>query len=222
EQPHLHRIHRVAGQRSVNHRRFKSLLDRRDVLLRNHTTHNVVHKLETFLAVITGTDLKYDVRKLTATTSLLLVYFLVLNRSGKRFFVRHLGSTLIDLNFELALQTIDDDLKVKLTHTAENGLTGLLVGMNAQRRVFFHELRDRHAELVDISLLLRLNSVTDNRIREHHRLEYHLALFVAQRVAGLDILEAYYSTDVTSLEALDLVLLVRVHLEDARDTLLLS
>src|SRR5690606_30993257 len=199
EQPNFHRIHRVTGQRSVHHRRLKSLLDCRDVFLRNHTTYDVVHKLKTFLAVITGTDLKYDVRELTATTGLLLVYFLVLNCSGKRFLVRHLGSTLVDFNFELTLQTINDDLKVEFAHTAKNGLTCLLVGMNAQRRVFLNELRDRHAEFVDISLLLRLDRIPDNRIREYHRLKHHLALFIAQRVAGLDVLKAYHRTDVTSL-----------------------
>src|SRR5690606_7580755 len=222
EQPYLHRVYRVASQRSVHHRRLKALLYGGDVFLGNDTTYNVVHKLQAVLVVVTGTEFKHDVRKLTATTRLLLVYFLVLHRSRKGLLISHLWRTLVDLNLKLALQPVDDNLQVKLTHTTKNGLTRLLVGMNPQRGVFFDQLRNRHTQLVDIRLLLGLNSVADNRVREYHRLEHYLALFIAQRIAGLDVFKAHHGADITGRKPIDLVLLVGVHLEHTRNTLLLS
>ena len=60
---------------------------------------------------ITRSNLKYDISKFTTTTSLFLVNFFMFNRFRKSFFISNLRSTLVDLNFKLTLQTIDDNLQ---------------------------------------------------------------------------------------------------------------
>src|SRR5690606_16853690 len=109
----------VSCQRTIYHRLFKSLLNGRNEFPRNNTTNDIIDKLQTVFAIVTGSKLKQDIGKFSATTGLFLVHFLMFNGLGKRFFVSNLRGTLIDLNFELAFQPVNNDLQVQLTHSAK-------------------------------------------------------------------------------------------------------
>src|SRR5690606_31863204 len=203
----FHRVDRIARQRSVDHGLLKSFLYRRNELAGNYTTHDVIHKFQTFFTIITRPDLKHDVRKLTTATGLLLVYVLVLHGSGERFLVGNLGRTLVDLYLELTPQPVDDDLQVKLTHTAKYGLPRFLVGVHPQREVFLHKLGDSHPQLGVVGLLLWLDAVTANVIGRYHRLHHNCTLFVAMGGAGLNILDSYAGAGISGMQPLDLILL---------------
>src|SRR5690606_31184922 len=183
---------------------------------------NLVNKFEAFLLVLAGPDFEHNIGKFTATTRLFLVDLLMINILGECFLVSNLGSALVNLYLEFTSESVDNNLEVQFTHTAEDGLTGLLVGMHTKSRILFDEFSDSHAELVSVGLFLRFNSVADNGLGEDHRFENNLALLVAKSISGFDILKSDDRSDITCLEAFDLVLLIRVHLEDTRDTLLVA
>ena len=73
---------------------------------------------------------------------------------------------------------------MQLAHALEDGLAGLLVGLDAERRVLGHQLGQRDAELLLVALGLRLDRDLDDRLGELHALEDHRLLRIAQRVAG--------------------------------------
>ena len=54
---------------------------------------------------------------MTLTTGLLLVLFTQLDSLGDGFLVANLRTTLVSLYTELSLKTVNDDIKMKLTHT---------------------------------------------------------------------------------------------------------
>src|SRR5690606_1257773 len=199
-----------------------SLLNGRDEFFRNDTTYDVINKLQSFFSIHTRPDFEDDIRKLTATTGLLLVNFLMFDRGRKRFFVSYLRSALVDLYLELALEAVDDDLKVKFAHAAQDSLTSLLVGVNPKGWILFYQLRNSHSQFIRIRLLLRFNGVTDNRLWKHHRFQNYFAFLITKGVARLDVLKAHHSTDISAMQTLDLILLVGVHLKHARDSFFLS
>ena len=51
----------------------------------------------------------------------------MLDGSGDGLLVVDLRCTLVDLYTELTAETVHDNVKMKLTHTADDGLTGLTV-----------------------------------------------------------------------------------------------
>ena len=51
----------------------------------------------------------------------------MLNSRGDSLFVVNLRSTLVNLNTELTTKTVNNDIEVKLTHTADDSLTCLVV-----------------------------------------------------------------------------------------------
>ena len=111
---------------------------------------------------------------------------------------------------------------MKLAHSLDDRLAGVLVLLGAERRVFFGQLLDGDTQLLLVGLRLRLDRDLDDGLRERHRLENDLVGRVAQRVTRRGVLEADDRVDVTGGHAVDRVLLVGVHLEDLPDALLLA
>ena len=104
----------------------------------------------------------------------------------------------VRLDLELAQQTVDDDLQVELAHAGDDGLTGFVVGGDAERRVLLGELLKSEAHLVLLSLGLRLDGNVDNRIGELHGLENDRSVLVAERVTRGGVLQANYGNNVAS------------------------
>ena len=219
DQRDLHRVHRITGQRTVGHSRLEALLNRRNELLGNVAALHLIDERKAHLAVLGGTDLEDDVGELTAAAGLLLEDLAVLNRLGERLLVVHLRGTLVDLHAELAAQTVYDDVEVELTHTADNRLTRILVGVNREGRVLLSQLAQGDTELVEVLLGLGLYGQTDHRLGEGHLLQHDRCVLGAERVARADLLETYGCADVAGADGLHRVLLVGVHLVDTADTL---
>ena len=127
EESNLERLYLVACKDAVGHSLGKSFFYARNKFLRHVSTLDLFVELKTDNTFISRTDLDKNVSKLTTTTGLLLEHFLVLNGSGNGFLVVDLRSTLVDLEAELTAETVDDDVKVKLTHTADDGLACIRV-----------------------------------------------------------------------------------------------
>ena len=164
---YLQLIQRIASEDTVGHSLLEALLYRGDKFLRHVTALNFVYELQvTFEAFVSGLYSDDDVSELTATTRLLLVDFTELNGLRDSFLIRYLGLTLVSFDLEFALQTVDNDLEVELTHTADDGLTGLFVGLHTEGGVFFGELSQTDTHLIHILLRLRLDSDTDNGLGE--------------------------------------------------------
>ncbi len=82
--------------------------------------------------------------------------------------VGNLRLTHVGLNIELATHTVNEDVKVKLTHTGDHSLTSFLVLLYAEGGVFFSKLLDSSTQLLLVSLGLGLNSNRDNWLGEAH------------------------------------------------------
>ena len=77
----------------------------------------------------------------------------------------------------------------------------------------------RHFFLVRLGL--RLDGHRDNRLRERRRFEQDRVIFVAERVAGRDILHADDRGDIAGVTGLDILAFVRLDLDQAADALAL-
>ena len=95
----------------------------------------------------------------------------VLDRLGDAFAVGDLRFANDRFHTVGALQDVDLNVEVKLTHALENGFTGILVRLNDEGRVFRHHLTDRGAHLFRVTLILRFDRDGDNGLWEHHGLE---------------------------------------------------
>src|SRR5690606_25572061 len=200
-----------------------ALLDRRDVLARNHATLDGVDELEAGTARLERLELDDDVTILAAATRLLdELPFGFLDRLADRFAVGHLRLADRSLDAELALHAIDQDLEMELAHARDDRLAALLVGTHAERRVFLGEARQRDAHLLLVGLGLGLHGLRDDGLGELHALEDDGRVGIAQRLAGGDLLEAHAGGDVARPDFLDLLAVVGAHLQQPSDALLLA
>ena len=123
-------------------------------------------------------------------------------------FVVNLRRTLVDIHTELTTKTVNDDVKVKLTHTADDSLAGLVVSLDCEGRVLLSKLCESDTEFVKVFLSLRFYSKSDNRIRELHRLKSDRTRLNADGITCAEILETYCSADITGLHEVDRILFV--------------
>src|SRR5690606_33990451 len=152
---HVH--DRVARQDAPAHRFADTGLDRRDVFLGHHTADDLVDELDA-LAARRRLHVDEDVAVLAAPAALAHEAALdPLNRTGEGLLVGDLGPPDVGLNLELPQQPVDDDLQVQLAHALDDRLARLLVGVDAEGRVFLGQLAQGLAHLVLVGLGLRLD-----------------------------------------------------------------
>src|SRR5690348_1706108 len=220
DQAHLDVDDREPGHHAVGDGFLDALVDRGDVFLRNHAADDRVLELVT-LAAFLRFDLQHDVAVLALAARLAHELAFLLDRLADGFAVSHLRLADVGLHVELALHAIDDDVEVQLAHAGDDRLARFLVGAYAEGRILLREARQRHAHLFLVRLGLRLDRHRDHRIRERHALQRDHVVGRAQRVAGGDVLQAHRRGDVAGADFLDFLAVVRVHLQDAADALLL-
>ena len=209
----------VAGEDARLHRLLDAEVDGGDVLPRDLAADDLVDELVAS-ARLGRLEVDDDVAVLAAATGLTDELSLdLLDRLADRLAVRDLRAPDVRVDGELAQQPVDDDLEVQLAHARDQRLPGLLVRADAERRVLLDEPLERGCELVLIGLRLRLDRDGDHGVGEDHRLEADRRRVDGERIAGRRLLEADERRDLARADLVALLAVVRVHLEDAADTL---
>jgi hypothetical protein len=98
----------------------------------------------------------------------------------------------------------------------------VLVRLDLEGRILLHQLPQALAQLLLVGLGLGLHGQGDDGGGEADGLQHHGLCGVADGVAGGHVLEAHRGRDVASVDLLDLLALVGVHLEEAADAFLLA
>src|SRR5699024_448081 len=133
----MNAYYRESAKDTSSHSLFDTLADCRDILLRNSTADNGRFELIGFLCIrIHRLKFNFTVTVLSTSTGLFCVLAVNVSRLCDGLFVSNLRSTNVCLYLELTKQTVNDDLQMKLTHTSDDGLSSLLVGMCTEGRIF--------------------------------------------------------------------------------------
>ena len=174
----LQLIQRISGQYTVSHCRSKTFLDRRDEFFGDITSFDFIDKLQSAFKIrICRFYTNNNISKLTTSTRLFFINFTKFNRLSNSLFIRHLRTTLITFDFKLTFQTVDNNIKMKFTHTTNNRLACFLIRLNSKGWILFCQFLQTETKFIHILLSLRLNSNTDNRIREIHRFKNNRSIF---------------------------------------------
>ena len=94
---------------------------------------------------------------LTAAAGLLDELAFAVRFLGDGFAIGDLRRAGVGFHLELAQHAVADDFEVQLAHARDDGLAGLLVGADHERRVFFGETLQGHRHLFLVGLGLRLD-----------------------------------------------------------------
>ncbi len=154
---------RIAAQRTGLHRFLNTVVDRRDVFLRDRAADDRALELVKILAIrIHRSEDALAVTVLAVAAGLLRVLVLLLHL---------LRRADVRLHMELAEQTVDDDFQMQLAHAGDDGLAGLRIRVLLEGRILLGQLAQRDAQLFLASLGLRLDRQLDDRLRELHGLQ---------------------------------------------------
>src|SRR5690606_38987934 len=199
-----------------------AFLDRRNVFLRNHTADHFVDELQLFrIRIIRRREANPAMTVLTAASG--LTHELAFDFTGiaDTLAVSNLRLADVGLNLELTAHAVDDDVEVQLAHTGNDGLAGLFIGVDAERRIFLGQLRQRDTHFFLVDLGLRLNGNRNNRIGEIHALQHDDLVRITQRIAGGHVFQTDTGGDVAGQDLFDFGALVSVHLHHTANALFL-
>ena len=138
------------------------------------------------------------------------------------FAIRHLRLADVGFDFVLAHHAVDDDFEMQLAHAADDGLSAVGVGVNLEGGIFLGQLGKRHAHFFLIGFGLGLDRDRNHGNRKGNRLESDGMLFVADGVAGRNVLQADRGANIARQNFVDVFALVGVHLEQTPNALAAS
>ena len=159
---------------------------------------------------------------LTTTTGLL--YKLTFTWCGTRdgLTVSNLRFAYTALYLKLTLHAVDDNLKVKLTHSRNNGLSCIFISFHDKGRVFVGEPREGQGHLVLVSYRFGLHSHWNDRLREKWWFEHDLETLLAKSITRLNIFETNDCGYVPCVTSLNIFVLVSMHFNKTTNTLFLA
>src|SRR5665647_1336318 len=212
---------RVVGEHAAGHGLLDPVVYRRDVLAWDDAAHDATLELVAASGEI-GPHLDDHMTVLAATATLaheaaLDLFDLVADGLA----VGDLRPADVGVDAELAHEPVDDDLEVEFTHSRDDGLPRLLVGVHTERGILFRQALQRVAELLLVGLGLGLDGNEDDRLREFHGLEDDRLADLAERLAGRRVFEPYGGRKLPSVDRVAVLAVVGVHLQDAADALAL-
>src|SRR5205823_8608204 len=155
--------HRVARDDAVLHGFFDPLLDGLLPILGEPVPADPPLVLEPG-AALERLEVDDDVAVLALAARLTDVAALALRGLGQRLAVRDLRTADVRGDAEFTKHAVDDDLEVQLAHARDERLAGLLVGVDAERRVLLGETRERQRHLLLVGLRLRLDRDLHDRL----------------------------------------------------------
>src|SRR5699024_10526914 len=211
----VHAYYRESAEDTGLHRILDTFVYSRDVFLRNRTADNRRLEGVCLLTVcIHRLEFNFAVSVLSASTGLFCILAVDVRCLGNGLFVSNLLCAYVGLYLELAEKTVNDDLKVKLTHTCDDRLSCFRICMSAECRVFFCKFCKRLTELALGCFGLRLDRDLDNRIREFHGLKDYRVLLVTDRITCCGDLESDRCSDISGVNLIQLCTVVCMHLKD--------
>src|SRR5581483_4932496 len=210
--------HGIAGQYTAFHGFLHTLVDRLDVFLGNDAADDVVDELVT-LARLVRLETNLGMAVLPASAGLANVFAFRFALLADGLAIRHLRLTDVRFDAEFAHHAVNDDFQVQLTHSADDGLAAIGIGVNFECGIFLGQLGERDAHLFLVALGLGFDGYRNDGSRELNRFQKDGVFLVANRFAGGDAAETDARADIARVNFADLFTLVGVHLQQAANAL---
>ena len=160
-------------------------------------------------------QLDLAVAVLTLTAGLLDVFAFGNGLLANGFAIGDLRTADIGLHVIFAQHAVNDDFQVQFAHAGDQCLAGIRLGGNAERGIFLRQALHSDAELVLVRLGFRLDSDGNNRRGKLDGFQNDGLVFVAQRVAGVDILQSDARANIARANFVNFLALVGMHLQQA-------
>ena len=111
---------------------------------------------------------------------------------------------------------------MKLTHTGDDGLTGLVIGIGTEGRILLSQLSQGDTHLLLTCAGLRLDGHADNGLGEFHGLQNDGMLLITEGITRGGVLHTDSRSDVAGVAGIDIGTGVCVHHKDSTQTLALT
>src|SRR6266567_2470071 len=208
----------VTGQDAAFHRLLHALLNRLEELTRHRTALDLVDELEA-LAHLIGPNAELNVAVVARAAGLANVFAFGLRFLANGFTIRDLRFADVGFHFVFPHHAVDDDFQMQLTHTADDGLPGIRIGGNFERRIFLGQPVEGNTHFFLVALGLGLYRHRDDRRREGDRLQQDGRFIGTDGVTGGDVLQPDAGADIAGENLTDFFAFIGVHFQQTANAL---
>src|SRR5262249_39246769 len=210
--------HFVARQDATFHSFLDPFVHRLDVLARDYTADNCIYKLVAS-ARFRRLNRDFGVSILTAATG--LTYKLADTFCGfpNRLAIRDLGPSYVRVDTKFSLQSIDDDLQVQLTHSADDRLAGFLISGDFEAWIFRRKALKANVKFLLVLSGFGFDCLGNYWCGEFESFQNDWVGLSANGIASGDLLESGNRDDFAGGRLFDIFAFVCVHAHNPADAL---
>ena len=203
----------VAEQGTLDAGLLETLRAGRDVLVGDGAADHPGLEVVLLAAVGVWFDPAHDTGVITGTAGLALEKVVELGLLGDGLAVRDAGLAGLALDLVLTAETLDVNLEMQLTHTADDGLLGLLVNVEAESGILTHKAVHGLGEGIGVAGTLGLDAERHDGVGDVHG-----AQGVRKATVGEGIARSAVNTEdganLTSTDLVDVLHFIGVHTDD--------
>ena len=167
------------------------------IFLWHNTTFNFIKEFKAFSWFI-WFKANPNITILTTTTRLFCVLTLSFSSSTNSFAEGNLWLTNISFNVKFTLHSVNQDIKVKLTHSRHNCLTSFFICVNSESWVFFGKSLKSNSHFFLVGFSFWLNRNRNWRFGKLNTFKNYTVVQITKSCASCNILQTNNSGDVTS------------------------
>ena len=214
--------YRESSQNTGLHSFLDTFTDSRNVFLRNRTTDYCGFELEQFFSIgVHRLKFNFTVTVLSTSTRLFCIFAIHFHSLCKGLLVCYLRCTYVCFYLKFTKQTVNNNFQMQLTHTSNDRLTSLMIGVCTEGRVLLSQFCKRFAQFTLSSFCLRFDCQLDNRFRELHGFQDNRMLIITDRITGSSEFKSDRSSDISGIYLIQFHTFVGMHLQNTSHTLFL-
>ncbi len=147
----------------------------------------------------------------TFTTRLFNVLTFSFDSFSDSFLISNLRLTNITFNLEFSCKPVNDNFKMKFTHTCNYCLASFLISISLKGWIFFSKLCKCYAHLFLARFSFGFYGNINNWIWENHSFQYYWMVFITKCISGSCILKTNYSTKISCTQFFNIFSVICMH-----------
>ena len=159
---HFHINHRMTGFYAFSHSFYNAFLSRRNEFLGNNAAFNFIDKLKA-RAAFCGFNPEPNMAVLATAAGLPDILSFRFGNFFNSFFVSHLRPADIGAHFKFPFHPLNNNFKMELAHSGNNGFAGFKIGFNPKSWIFFRQTPQSQTHFFLVGFCLWLNLLRNNR-----------------------------------------------------------
>lgn len=206
---------REERERKRKNEDLDKIMEKRNILIRKREEEDIRLKDEIVEVMRLKDDIKE--REMKRKKRMIIVGVIDLRREGDRLKVWKMRREEVGLKIELEINEIEENVEVKLENEGDDGMKGILVRIEEERRILGRKKIERNENILMVGIGIRIDRDLDKRIRELNEIKDKRIKRIEKSIESGGLIEERKGKDVEWERLIDVLKDVGVNMKNKED-----